>query len=798
MTSDPIQLTHKPQKHTKGKLLLVSAILSCLYGCQNELDSSVTEKSTSEQINSTSNQDAAIVQTLYSFDHGSDLTEVTLNNAQSSVNADGLNIEFQSAETGYASVVFQPKKPWDWSSLEDFNIAFSMANKGKHSVQLYLDMTDIDGATYTRSLSVPISSTPETYYAKMSGHDLGTPEGDEKVELNFHSGLRSNPDTWESNEHQFTSLWGKKNLNLKGIAKISLSVKGVIFDKSVIIKDIKVRQNPEFDQEFLTNIVDKYGQNAKADFAGKVHNDQELISQRDTELATLTGQLQPERSKFNGWLNGPKLQGTGYFRAEKVNDKWSLVDPEGYLYFATGLDIIRLSNSSTMTGYDFEQQYIVQRAKDEVTPEDSQKLNRVSDQAISSRFKASDVRAGMFTWLPDYDEPLGKHFGYRRSAHSGPLKHGETYSFYAANLERKYGQQGQDYMQSWRDVTVDRMLDWGFTSLGNWTDPSYYDNNKIPYFANGWIIGDYKTVSSGNDFWAPLPDVFDPKFKQRAFATAQVVAEEVRNNPWCVGVFIDNEMSFGRSETTESRYGIVLHTLKRDAAEVPTKAEFSRLMKQKYVNIDALNKAWDKQIPSWKAFDEGIDSSINNKQQIADYADLLGAYAEKYFSTVNDALAEHMPNHMYLGSRFPDWGMPIEVVKASAKYVDVISFNSYKEGLNPKFWSFLDEIDMPSIVGEFHIGAKDSGLYHPGLIHAANQKDRAKMYQDYMKSVIDNPYFIGAHWFQYIDSPITGRAYDGENYNVGFVTVTDTPYPYMVEAAKQLHSEMYQQRFGKQ
>ena len=70
------------------------------------------------------------------------------------------------------------------------------------------------------------------------------------------------------------------------------------------------------------------------------------------------------------------------------------------------------------------------------------------------------------------------------------------------------------------------------------------------------------------------------------------------------------------------------------------------------------------------------------------------------------------------------------------------------------------------------------------------------MYTEYMQSVIDNPYFIGAHWFQYIDSPITGRALDGENYNVGFVSVADVPYEPMVEAAKELHGEMYQRRFG--
>jgi agarase len=39
---------------------------------------------------------------------------------------------------------------------------------------------------------------------------------------------------------------------------------------------------------------------------------------------------------------------------------------------------------------------------------------------------------------------------------------------------------------------------------------------------------------------------------------------------------------------------------------------------------------------------------------------------------------------------------------------------------------------------------------------------------------------------------MTGRTYDGENYNIGFVDVTDTPYPEMVEAARAVHATLYQ------
>lgn len=741
---------------------------------------------------------ASELKSLINFNQEVDVGEISFVNssAEKIIASKALKINFDSKNNDHSAVIFMPDNPWDWSNHNDFNLAIDIANTGQHSVQLYLDITDIDGGNYTRSTNIPIGPST-TYYAKMAGHDLGTPEGDESVELNFKSGLRGNPDTWESNETQFISLWGKKNLNLKGIKKISLSVQSNLYDKTITLSNLRLRSNPEFNKDYLTNIVDKYGQNATIDFADKIHNDNELQAQRVEEAKQLTGVLPNDRSIYGGWKNGPKLKATGYFRTEKVNNKWSLVDPEGYLYFATGIDVIRLSNSSTMTGYDFDQSVMKARESNSVIPEDSQGLNRVASTISKTRKLVSPTRKNLFEWLPTYDEPLGKHFGYRKSAHSGPMKHGETYSFYAANLERKYGENNNDVMDTWRDVTLNRMIDWGFTSLGNWNDPSFYDNNKVPYFANGWIIGDFKTVSSGNDFWGAMPDVFDPKFEERALFTVKTVADQVKNNPWCVGVFIDNEKSFGRPDSIESTYGIVLHTLKRDASDVPTKAAFSKLMKEKYQNIAALNKAWGKNIPTWQAFDQGIDSTINNEVQIADYSILLSSYVEKYFSTVDKALDKYMPNHLYMGARLPGWAMSDEVIRASAKYVDVASYNAYKEGLVPSKWKFLSEIDKPSIIGEFHIGATDSGLYHPGLVMASDQQDRAKMYKEYMNSVIDNPYFIGAHWFQYIDSPITGRAYDGENYNVGFITVTDTPYAPMIKAAKDIHAAMYERRFKK-
>ncbi|MCF2948562.1 beta-galactosidase [Paraglaciecola aquimarina] len=738
---------------------------------------------------------------LYDFESGQTPAEVNVNNGTASITANNqaisgkhsLKVQLTSDAAGMA---IRPSTPFDWSEHSDFNLAFDLTNEGTESVQIDLTISDIDGNAYTRGLVVPVGKT-QTHYAKMDGHDQKDPEWATKTEFNFESGFRSNPVTWQSDDKQVYSFWGKKRLNLAGITAISFYSKGLLSHREYTIDNIRLRKNPAMDQTFLDGLIDQYGQNAKIDFPGKIHSDQELKQVTAAELASLKGESMGDRSKFHGWKDGPKLEATGFFRTEKVEGKWALVDPEGYLYFSTGIDIMRLSNSSTMTGYGFDKKFIAKRTADMTVAEDDQPLNRVNDEAIPSRHVANETRAKVFEWLPEYDGELGNHFGYRRETQSGPLKEGETFSFYSANLERRYGETYKEsYLDTWRSVNVRRMKDWGFTSLGNWSQEAYYGNNQIPFVAFADIIGEFGTLSSGFDFWHGVPDAFDPRFYERAVIAAEHVSAQINNTPWCMGVFMDNEQSFGRSTNRNTRYGIVINTLGRDAATVPGKAAFTKIIKNKYKTIAALNKAWDKNIESWDAFAKGFDASFNTDTQEADYSDLLYQYGVKYFSTVNKAMKSKMPNHLYLGSRLPLWGMPPEILRAAAENSDIITYNVYQEGIIPGKWDFLEELDKPSLVGEFSFGSDDAGHVHPGIVIAADQKDRGYKLKKYLESVIDNPYFVGAHMFQFSDGPIPGRAYDGENYNTGMVRVTDVPYEHMVEAAKEVHKELYPRRYG--
>lgn len=702
-----------------------------------------------------------------------------------------LDMKFQ-VTAGLSKVSLVSKSPINWENLTDKNIAFDISNSSDVSTQLYVGLVDANGKFQNRSASIPAKSHG-TYYFFLDGPTR-----------HIDGGMRELPDPWTNDEETMLIWrWGARaegEFDWSEVVEINFFVRGAIREKEAIVENIRVRDNATIPTTYLKNISDRFGQSALSDFPIKIQSDAELYAAAQAELKDLVEQPGfPDRSRFGGWKDGPQLESTGYFRVEKVDGKWWLVDPDGHLFFSHGVANVRMANSTTLTGIDFRDDRVRTVDESEVTPEDSIGIVDVPDEVRKTRFVSSQLRRDMFEWLPDYDDPLAKHYSYRRSVHMGPMESGETFSFYRANLERRYGEVSpQSYLDTWKQVTLDRMTSWGFTSFGNWVDPMFYTNEQVPYFANGWIIGDFQTLSSGHEVWTPMPDFFDPEFKERARATIAVVAEEVQATPWCVGIFIDNEKSWGfRDGTVEQRYGIILDALSRNAKDSPAKSAFSKTLKTKHGSIETLNAAWNTKFLSWEVFDAEARIEDYSEAMIADLSLLLEQLADEYFRTVHDTLEAYLPDHLYMGARMASWGMPDEVVKAALKHSDVMSFNIYHEGMQDDAWAFLSEIDKPVVIGEFHVGAiSDSGLFHPGLVIAADQSDRARMYKEYMQTVTTNPYLVGAHWFQYTDSPLTGRAFDGENYNVGFVSVTDIPYPEMVEAARDVMRNVYPDRYA--
>ncbi len=693
-------------------------------------------------------------------------------------NGQGLEVNF-SANNAYPNVTFMPNQPWDWSQVGDFNLAFDIENPTDDAVQMFVRVDQAENAGWggtadgvKDSISSYMTLVPgkkSTYYMPLS-----------QLEGHIVSGMRSEPPKLSYDAQAISYGWGETSLNVANIHAIQLYLQNPTRNAKIIVDSIRLIPNIDADTSRYSKIVDKYGQFTGDDWAEKIKSDKQLKEKGRQALANLR-QAEPmaDRCKFGGWAQGPKLQATGFFRTEKVDGQWTLVDPEGCKFFMTGLANVRMDDTVTITGVDFS-----------------------DPKSRKGRKVASELRHSMFEWLPEYDDKYAQSYDYAGYVHSGALKKGEVFSFYRANLMRKYGVDKEAAMKIWKDVTLDRMVDWGFTTLGNWIDPMFFGSERIAYEAHGWINGDHARISTGNDYWGPIHDPFDPEFKVSTRKMAQGVASRVKaDDPWLLGVFVDNEISWGNPLNEANHYGLIINALSYDAKQSPAKAAFTKHLKAKYSTIGALNQQWGVKVASWQAFEKSFDhrSSLSSAMK-ADYSEMLTMLSEKYFSIVRAEVKRVLPNHLYLGARFSDWGVTEEIARGAAKYVDVMSYNLYANDLKGKkahWYKLLPELDKPSVIGEFHFGATDTGLFHGGIVSVANQKERGERYKHYMQSMVDNPYMVGAHWFQYLDSPATGRAWDGENYNIGFITIADEPYVELIKAAKAFNRELYPNRFGK-
>ncbi len=407
--------------------------------------------------------------------------------------------------------------------------------------------------------------------------------------------------------------------------------------------------------------VDRYGQFRHADWPGKIHSDEELAAARKAEEAWLAEHRTspiPDADKYGGWAGGPQLKATGFFRTEKVNGKWWFVDPEGHLFFSLGIDSL----------------------------------------------------------YPGLDTPVGGRECYFLGLSSVSRPDSRRVFFVRENLARKYGKSWQEH---YADTLHLRFKAWGFNTLGNWTQEDIRALRRTPYvatvdFSSRTVLPTWK---SGDN--RPVPNVYSEAFVDDLRRQLETWAVRIRDDPWCLGVFVDNEIGWS-----------------------------------------------------------GCGAEA-------------GAVAEKYYSAVRAVLKEVLPNHLYLGSRIHQ--APSGVWLAAARDCDVVSCNVYER--EPSYDLPAGAADKPIIIGEFHFGAKDRGHFIGGLQTVYDQNERAVCFRRYVESCLDNPRYVGCHWFQYHDQPLSGR-WDGENFNAGFVSVCDVPYPELVEAARTVASEIYSRRSG--
>jgi hypothetical protein len=514
------------------------------------------------------------------------------------------------------------------------------------------------------------------------------------------------------------------------------------------------------DKNAYVGIVDGFGQFRPGTWPEKISSVEMLRAKGVAEAYELTGRPAnaPKRDRFGGLDTGGSFRATGFFRTERRADRWWLVTPDGNPYFSIGMDVVAPSGSTYVEGREF-----------------------------------------MFRDLPEGNGELAAHWSERDDrrglgAQRGrAFDHGAAFNFYTANLERKLG---ADWRARWREEALARLAAWGFNTIGNWSEPELCAMHRMPYTVPLWPEGEFAKVSSGNDWWGPMPDVFDPDFAAAVERMADHAAARFRGDPYLIGYFVDNELAWGsgRSADARERYSIALGTLAA-GPQSPAKSAFIAQLTESYREPLRLAEAWGIPVAAWDDLRRAgftlPQVSLEKPAVLADLAAFTQRFAEAYFRTVARALRRYDPDHLYLGSRFA-W-QTREAVEACGRWCDVVSFNRYRRSIgdDPSEWARFHALGKPALIGEFHFGSANRGLFWEGLVGVGAESERGPAYARYLHAVADNPDFVGAHWFQYVDEPLTGRTLDGENAHVGFVTIADLPYDGLAAAARDANQAVF-------
>jgi len=486
-------------------------------------------------------------------------------------------------------------------------------------------------------------------------------------------------------------------------------------------------------------LIDTFGQYMHAEWPGKTASLDVLRNRADADRALAQAPAFTGWNKWGGWQEGPQLQASGFFRTEKIDGKWWLVDPDGRLFWSHGVCCVTFNSS---------------------TPTEERKNWFADFPGDAPEFKPFVHKA---------DQVVHGHYKWRKP---------ECFDFVRANLFRKYG---PDFAKEILPITHGRLRSWGLNTIANWSDIELCQQKKTPYTAvtHYWS----RPIAGSEGYWGQFVDVFDPKFSVAVRKELDKHVGKAANDPWCLGFFIDNELAWG-DETS-----LALATLK-SPPDQPAKRAFLDDLKKKYESIEKLNAAWKTKHASWDAF-LAAKTPPDVKIARADLEAFTTHLAETYFSTCRDAVKAIAPNQLYLGCRFA-WVNPL-AAQAASKYCDVIAYNLYRKTVA----DFKPIADKPHLVTEFHFGATDRGVFHPGLVPMKDQNERAEAYRAFVRGALTHPHFVGTHWFQYQDQPTSGRALDEENFQIGLLDIADTPYAETLQAVTDIAKEMYKLRAGK-
>jgi hypothetical protein len=672
---------------------------------------------------------------LFDFGQGFDVSKVVTSDAKVSVSkvAGGaaLAITTGHKEKWPGVTLKAPKGTWDLSKAEFLEVTVRNTSAGPTTVNCRVDN---EGANGTLNCCTDRVNVKPGESVTLRVQLVRKPAGPAGVKL---FGMRGYP----------VPMDASNGIDPAKVTQVLLFLAHPVYDCTFEVGAIRAggkyvgsKDIPVTAEKFFP-FIDQFGQYIHRDWPGKTRAVTDLDEQKKEEAAALKARPGPKNwDSYGGWQDGPQLEATGFFRAEKRDGKWWLVDPDGRLFWSHGIDC-------------------------------------VNDYAATPLDERDTWFADLPTDNPDFKEFFGKAWDTTHGYYKGRTT--RTFNFAAANLKRKYG---PDWKKAMAEAAHKRLRSWCMNTIANWSDPNICKMQKTPYTANASFGS--KVIQGSKGYWGQFKDPFAPEFAANARAAmAKHVGASV-GDPWCIGYFIDNEIAWGDDTS------LALAALQSPPEQAAKKA-FIEDLKARYGDIGKLNEVWGTSHASWDALSQST-AAPDKKRALADLGVFYTRLAEQYFKVCRDAVKEVAPKQMYLGCRFA-WTND-RAAAAAAKYCDVMSYNLYRRSVAD--FKVPGGADKPVVIGEFHFGALDRGMFHTGLVSCTSQADRAAAYKSYVRGAMANPQIVGTHWFQYQDEATTGRPWDEENYQIGFVDVCDTPYAETIAASREAGQDMYQFRLN--
>jgi hypothetical protein len=304
---------------------------------------------------------------------------------------------------------------------------------------------------------------------------------------------------------------------------------------------------------------------------------------------------------------------------------------------------------------------------------------------------------------------------------------------------------------AWADTTVQRLRDWGFNTIGSWSDLDRF-GPRMPYTA--------LLSMSGPADW------FSPAFAANAAEVANTAVSPRKDDPNLIGWVTDSELRWGPDWRSQAQ------------------------LLDEYLQLPV-----------------GAPGRAVAEQHAGDPMGFVRVLAERYFSVTSAAIRAVDPHHLLLGVKQVTQLTPPEVLEAARPYVDVFSVDDYElnAGLadlihqtwpfylprDPDLSSIEEVVRKPLLVMEYSFRAADAGVpnsYPPIFPTYATQSERADAFAGYVQGLYRTPWIVGDHWFEYVDEPAGGR-FDGEDSNFGLVSTSDTPWSTLVARMTQVHAQ---------